>query len=69
MAESIPDTVGYPLNEARRLIEEAGFRVELKAGGSSLKGKDRLRVIRQRTVGEKRVELTFACEMYKETTL
>ncbi|HHW40374.1 MAG TPA: hypothetical protein GXX19_04350 [Syntrophomonadaceae bacterium] len=67
MTVSIPDTVGYLFKEAQRILEEAGCRVQLNPRGLPLKGQ--LRVIRQRTVGEKTVELTLASEIYEDPSL
>lgn len=68
MKDIVPNVVAYPLNEARRLVEGAGYQIVLKAGGSRFLGKGQLRVIRQRRLDEKRVELTFASEMYEDLT-
>lgn len=67
MTGPIPNTVGYLYKEAQRMLVEAGYRVQLNPRGLPLKGQ--LRVIRQRTVGEKTVELTLASEIYDDPSL
>lgn len=67
MTGPIPDTAGYLFKEAQRILEEAGYRVQPHPRELLLNR--RIRVIRQRTVGEKTVELTLAGEIYDDPTL
>lgn len=69
MEGSVPDVVAYPLREAQQLVEKAGYQVVLKEANLCSSGKGQLRVIRQRILDEKRVELTLAPEMYEDLTL
>jgi hypothetical protein len=60
--KSAPDMVGYWLEEACSLLEQAGFKVAVVATGSPRPYP--ARVLRQRLLHEDLIELTKADELY-----
>jgi len=58
------DVEGYLLSDARHVLQQAGYRVTEVATGS-LRSYP-IRVLRQRQLDDKLVELTHACELYSE---
>jgi len=64
MTADLPDTTGYPLEEARAILSEAGCEaIEVfRVGYNDDACEKRAMVIRQRPAGDDGVELTVASE-------
>lgn len=62
-----PDVIGYPYEEAQRILLEAEYRIEVCP--TDLQSDKKIRVLRQRRIAEKITELILGYEMYDDPSL
>ncbi|NPV28240.1 MAG: hypothetical protein HPY58_01020 [Firmicutes bacterium] len=67
MKFQIPDVIGYLYEEGARLLQQAGYRIQIRFTGPLHQepGK-KARILRQREIGEKKVELIIGHEFYSD---
>ncbi len=63
------DVVCLPVEVAKKLLEEAGYQVVIRVTGSLPEGKKRARVLRQRFLAGRQVEVVIAEEHYADPAL
>jgi hypothetical protein len=61
-----PDVIGYPLDEARAMVEAAGWSVDVReTAPPRATGRGKQRVVRQRAAAESQIEVVVVWEQYE----
>ncbi|HAA90276.1 MAG: Uncharacterized protein XD63_0035 [Thermoanaerobacterales bacterium 50_218] len=69
MKSQVLDVVCLPVDVAKKVLEEAGYQVVVRTTGTSWEGGKRKRVLRQRLLAERQVEVVVAAEYYDDPAL
>ncbi|MDH7576727.1 MAG: PASTA domain-containing protein [Bacillota bacterium] len=66
MESEVPDVLGYSYEEATDILQKAGYKIQTHFTGLSFQRpfSEKTRILRQRLVEEKNVELTIGYEFY-----